>query len=220
MTTRRSVILGAALWLGAAALPAVPALAQDTVDLSVLAQENPLGDIALGQADAPVTVIEYGSLSCPHCAAFDVNGLPVIQQRYIDTGIVRYIYRDYPLEPYAMAGAMLARCLPQDRFYGMIHALFSRRDEWLLQNQDAAIAGLTRIAIDNGHTEASFESCLADQSVYDAITFQMDQADQLGLTGTPTFFINGERVVGEATQPVIDAIERHRNDATPSVVRK
>ncbi|MDE2374877.1 MAG: DsbA family protein [Hyphomicrobiales bacterium] len=164
-------------------------------DLAELAKAGPAGDVVLGSDKAPVTVIEYASMTCPHCAHFSMTTFPELQKRYIDTGKVRFIFREFPLDALAAAGFMLARCAGKDKFIPVIEALFAKQPEWMVKEP---IAPLREIAKQFGFTEQSFDACLANQKVLDDIQEVRDRAaGKLGVNSTPTFFINGKRYVGD-----------------------
>ncbi|MDE1974593.1 MAG: DsbA family protein [Hyphomicrobiales bacterium] len=164
-------------------------------DLAELAKAGPAGDVVLGSDKAPVTVIEYASMTCPHCAHFSMTTFPELQKRYIDTGKVRFIFREFPLDALAAAGFMLARCAGKDKFIPVIEALFAKQPEWMVKEP---IAPLREIAKQFGFTEQSFDACLANQKVLDDIQAVRDRAaSKLGVDSTPTFFINGKRFVGD-----------------------
>ena len=168
--------------------------ATDT-DQAELAKAGPAGDVVLGSDKAPVTVIEYASMTCPHCAHFSMTTFPELQKRYIDTGKVRFIFREFPLDALAAAGFMLARCAGKDKFIPVIEALFAKQPEWMVKEP---IAPLREIAKQFGFTEQSFDACLANQKVLDDIQEVRDRAaTKLGVNSTPTFFINGKRFVGD-----------------------
>jgi protein-disulfide isomerase len=180
------------------ALPAftIPAWAQEPSPEEV-AKEGPEGDVALGSEKAPVTVIEYASMTCPHCAHFSETTFPELKKRYIETGKVRFIFREFPLDALAAAGFMLARCAGKDKFLPIIETLFAKQADWVVQKP---IEPLKAIAKQFGFTEESFNQCLANQKVLDSIQAVRDRAaEKLLVNSTPTFFINGKRLVGDVT---------------------
>jgi len=198
--TRRHMLTAAATFVLAGAagimLPQImrPAKA-DEIDKAELAKAGPDGDVVLGSDKAPVTVIEYASMTCPHCAHFSTTTFPELQKRYIDTDKVRFIFREFPLDALAAAGFMLARCAGNDKFLPIIETLFAKQPEWMVQEP---IAPLKSIAKQFGYTEQSFEQCLANQKVLDAIQDVRDRAaEKLGVNSTPTFFVNGKKLVGD-----------------------
>jgi protein-disulfide isomerase len=198
--TRREFVAGsAALALTGVSLAALDwhfigtAQAQNPSPADI-AIAGPLGDEVLGKADAPVTIIEYASMTCSHCAAFHAKTYPVLKQRYIDTGKVKYIMREFPLDPLAAAGFMLARCAGKDKYYSMIEVLFAKQNEWAVQQP---IPPLTAIAKQAGFTQESFEACLSDQKVLDGIEATRSRgSEKLGVNSTPTFFVNGKVMRG------------------------
>ena len=168
-----------------------------------LAKEGPDGDVVLGSDKAPVTIIEYASMTCPHCAHFSQETYPELKKRYIDTGKVRFIFREFPLDALAAAGFMLARCAGKDKFLPIIETLFAKQQDWVVQQP---IEPLKAIAKQFGFTEESFNQCLANQKVLDNIQAVRDRAsEKLGVNSTPTFFINGKRLQGDVS---IDAMAK------------
>ncbi len=179
-----------------------PAAAADP-DPAELAQAGPDGDVVLGSDKAPVTVIEYASMTCPHCAHFSTTTFPELQKRYIDTGKVRFIFREFPLDALAAAGFMLARCAGKDKFMPIVETLFAKQQDWIVQKP---VPALMEIAKQFGFTEDSFNKCLANQQVLDAIQAVRDRAaTTLGVNSTPTFFINGKKLSGDQS---IDALAK------------
>jgi len=172
-------------------------------DQAELAKAGPEGDIVLGSDKAPVTIIEYASMTCPHCAHFSTDTFPELQKRYIDTGKVRYIFREFPLDALAAAGFMLARCAGKDKFMPVVETLFAKQPEWMVQKP---IEPLKAIAKQFGFTEQSFDACLANQHVLDGIQEVRDRAaEKLGVNSTPTFFVNGQKLTGDQS---IDALAK------------
>ncbi|MQT13930.1 DsbA family protein [Rhizobiales bacterium Sp-1] len=157
-----------------------------------------LGDRVLGKADAPVTIVEYASMTCPHCAAFHAETWPALKTQYIDTGKARFIFREFPLDPLAAAASMLARCAPEDKYYDMIDLFFDHQREWAYT--DKPLDALQNMAKQAGFTQMSFEACLTNQKLLDGINAEKDQAlSKFGVNSTPTFFVNGQKLVGEQT---------------------
>jgi protein-disulfide isomerase len=177
--------------------------APSDVDPAVLAKAGPAGDVVIGSDKAPVTIIEYASMTCPHCAHFSTTTFPELQKRYIDTGKVRFIFREFPFDPLAAAGFMLARCAGKDKFMPVVETLFAKQPEWMVQKP---IPPLMEIAKQFGFTQDSFDKCLANQQVLDGIQDVRDRAaTQLGVNSTPTFFINGKKLTGDQS---IDAMAK------------
>jgi protein-disulfide isomerase len=192
--TRRHFLAGASLFALAAALPAPltlapPALAQ-TVSQTELLVPPQLGDRVLGKDDAPVTIIEYASMTCPHCAAFHEKTYPELKKRYIDTGKVRFIFREFPLDPLAAGASMLARCAPKEQYFAMIETLFQEQRKWAVEKP---IPPLMAIAKQAGFSEQSFNACLSDQKMLDALEAERERASKkFGVQSTPTLFVNGK----------------------------
>jgi len=162
-----------------------------------LAQPGPDGDVALGSDKAPVTIIEYASMTCPHCAHFSETTFPELKKRYIDTGKVRFIFREFPFDPVAAAGFMLARCAGKDHYMAVIETLFAKQGEWAV-DQAHARGPLQNIAKQLGFTDETFKACLTNQKVLDDIEAVRNRAVQkLGVNSTPTFFINGKKLTGD-----------------------
>jgi protein-disulfide isomerase len=137
-------------------------------------------------------------MTCPHCAVFHTRVLPQLKAKYIDTGKVRLIYREFPLGKLAMAAAMLARCVGGEGPEPFIDDLFKRQDEWAVRGD--ATPKLFEVAKQAGFTKAAFDKCLTDQALYDKILAGQTRAsEQFGVNSTPTFFIDGQRLGGGAT---------------------
>lgn len=166
-----------------------------------LAKTGPEGDIVLGSDKAPVTIIEYASMTCPHCAHFSGTTFPELQKRYIDTGKVRFIFREFPLDALAAAGFMLARCSGKDKYMAIVETLFAKQPEWMVKNP---LPPLLEIAKQLGFTKETFDQCLSNQKVLDSIQEVRDRAaEKLGVNSTPTFFVNGKKLMGDQS---IDAL--------------
>jgi protein-disulfide isomerase len=152
-------------------------------------------DYAIGKSDAPVTFVEYASLTCPHCADFHTNVLPAVKTEFIDTGKVRMIYRDYPLDKLALAASMIARCAGRDRDFGFIGAFFASQESWA---RDAnPLAALGRIARVGGMSQQDVDACLKNSAIEDAVVRERLQGEKtFGVSATPTLFIGGDKVSG------------------------
>jgi protein-disulfide isomerase len=154
-------------------------------------QPGPLGEMALGDANAPNVVIEYASMTCSHCAAFHAETWPAFKEKYIDTGKVYFIFREYPLDALATAAFMLARCGPKERYFPLVDLMFDRQAEWAFtENPKQALLAFVRQA---GFTEESFNACLTNQELQDGVLAVKNRGStEFGVSSTPTFFINGE----------------------------
>ena len=209
--TRRQLLDGAlTLGLTAAALSSglLPgaALAQGTkIDPAKLLEPGPIPDRVLGSADAPVTVIEYASLTCSHCAHFATTTFPEIKKKYIDAGKVRYILREFPLDPVAAAAFMLSRCAPEDKYYDVVDLFFEKQNDWAFTNRP--LDSLNAMAKQIGFSQPEFEACLSNQSLLDGVNAVKDRGNkQFGVNATPTFFINGELARGAISMDEFEKI--------------
>jgi protein-disulfide isomerase len=179
-----------------ALIEARPAAAQSVSQTDLLVPP-PLGDRSLGKDDAPVTIVEYASMTCPHCAHFHDTVYPELKKRYIDTGKVRFIFREFPLDSLAAGAAMLARCADKDRYFALIEMLFHTQRQWAVEKPIPALMALAKQA---GFTEQSFNACLSDQKILDQMQAEQKRAsDKFGVNSTPTVFVNGKKVVGGTT---------------------
>ncbi len=198
LMTRRRVLAGSAAVTAACStlVPiAAPAVAQEMVPLDELLAPTGLGDRPLGAEDAPVTVVEYASMSCPHCAHFHNTTWKPFKEKYVDTGKVRFFFREFPLNTPAYAVAMIARCAPADKYYEVIDKFFEEQDQWL-QPGDMYQALLDR-AMPFGFTKETFDACLSNQALVDGLNeIRTKAGEQFGVSATPTFFINGVRESG------------------------
>ncbi|MER9890549.1 DsbA family protein [Mesorhizobium sp. M0119] len=191
------------------AKPAAPAAAkapeaQGTVDMAALLKPGALPDMQLGKDDAKVTIVEYASMTCPHCAHFAETTFPELKTKYIDTGKARYILREFPFDPSAEAGFMLARC-SKDNYFPMVDVLFRQQANWVgVNNTKDALLQIAKLA---GFTQESFEACLTDQKLLDDVrSVQKRGADEFKVDSTPTFFINGKTYKGAMSIAEMSAI--------------
>ncbi len=197
---------------------ATPASASTNVENGELAQATPptpdaeFGEIAIaaddfviGDASAPVTIIEYASLTCPHCAQFHTQVLPALKKELIETGKVRLVYRDFPLDQEALVGSILARCAGRDRFFAFVDVLFRDQSNWSrAQNPVQALAQIARLG---GIGKDKFQSCLSDQKLQESILKQRLEGNQkYQVNSTPTLFINGKKFSGGLTLDQIRAV--------------
>jgi len=172
---------------------AAPAQAQDVNPLQ-LAVESPLGDVVLGNDKAPVTIIEYASMTCPHCATFHNDVFGQLQSAYIDTGKVRFIMREFPLDAWAAAAFSLARCAEATTpgaYYTLTSAFFENQRVWT-----ASVDAFVAFVQPYGFTADSFNACIDDETILAGIEWSYDRGVELGVNATPTFFINGRRQIG------------------------
>ena len=196
--TRRDFALGASALALSVALGDLTdaALISPAAAQGILNQPGPLGDMAQGDENAPVVIIEYASMTCPHCATFHATTYPELKKRYIDTGKVRFIFREVPLDPLATAAFMLARCAGPQRYFPMIETLFQQQAQWVTQKPLQPLLAIARQA---GFSEATFNECLQDKKIQDGIEEVRQRAIKLGVQSTPSFFVNGRPLRGNAS---------------------
>ena len=194
-------------------LAAPPALAQTAAAppaaAPVSAPGDPLAvtadDRILGTAEAPITIVEYGSLTCPHCAAFADEVLPKLQQKWLDSGKARLVFRAFPRDEADLHAFTVALCAPSDRFFPFIDALFGTQQQWALSSNLKAALG--HIALLGGMNTTTFDTCFDDKSVQDRLLAgRLVAAQQLGVDSTPTFFINGKKYTGAPTVEGIESV--------------
>jgi protein-disulfide isomerase len=196
--------LGAGAALSLVGLPGF-ALAQERVDVAALMEPSPLGEKTLGDPNAPVTVIEYASMTCSHCQNFHETTFDAFKAKYIDTGKVFFVFREFPLDPLAAGAIMLARCAPNDRYFEMVDLLFNKQREWAFV--DDPVSALLDLSKQTGFTEDTFRACLTNQELLDGVNVVRDRAaEKFGVNATPTFFINGEKHAGALTLEQMDQI--------------
>lgn len=169
-----------------------------------LLQPGPLGDRALGNPNALVTVIEYVSLTCPHCANFHKTIFPRMKKEFIDTGKVRYVVREFPIGRSAGNAAIANRCAPEDKYFFVLGQFLSRQPEWV--SQDVRLDAIFAVAKSGGLTRETFDKCLSNQTMIDGLNEVKQRGRQFGVIGTPTFFINGRKAQGEVTFEEIKAM--------------
>jgi protein-disulfide isomerase len=183
--------------LGVAALPFSGPAQAETVPAAELMQPEALPDMVMGSDKAKVTIIEYASMTCPHCAHFQDTTFPELKKRYIDTGKVRYIFREFPLDNLAAAAFMLARCAGEKdsgKYFAMVDTLFRQQLTWAVEKP---LPPLLAIAKQAGFSQQTFDACLANQKILDGIEAVRQRAiDKFKVQSTPTFFINGNLVAG------------------------
>jgi len=184
-------------------LPIGDARAQGAV-AALVAKPQSLPDMALGPPKAAVTLVEYASMTCPHCAAFAANVFPMLKSKYIDSGKVRFVFREFPLDIKAAAASMLARCIAGDdagKYFSTVELLFKRQTELAEQTKQT----LMSIGKQAGIDDAAFEACEKNQAMLDKLSADQKFAiDELTVDATPTFFINGERLRGAVSFEELD----------------
>ncbi|HEV2899948.1 MAG TPA: DsbA family protein [Pseudaminobacter sp.] len=191
-----------------AAAPAKPAVtappSQGTVDMAKLLEAGALPEKSLGNADAPVTIVEYASMTCGHCAHFHETTLPALKEKYIDTGKARLIFREFPFDPRAEAGFMLARC-SNDNYFAMVDVLFKQQEAWAgVENAKEALLQISKLA---GFSQESFEACLTDQKLLEDVRAVRARGEaDFKVDSTPTFFINGNTYKGAMSIEEMSAI--------------
>ena len=206
MTRRRLLALATGV-LSIAVSPVAVAekSASGSFPVAEMMAPNALPDIAEGKADAPVTIVEYASMTCTHCAAFHQNVYGDLKKNYIDTGKVRFILREFPLDPLATAAFMLARELGDDKRDAAVNLLFSQQKNWAFV--DKPLDGLANVLKQAGMGQERFEAILKDQALYEKVNKVRDRAaEKFGVNSTPTFFVNGEKYTGEVSLADIDKI--------------
>ena len=203
---RRNLLTSAAV---AAVAVASPAFAQQDaepaagpVDLAALMAPPPLGEMAVGSETAKVVIIEYASASCPHCAEFANTEYPKLLKDYIETGKVRFLFREFPHNDQATGAFMVARCAPKERYFPLIEVMFKTQEKWVPN----PLLGLKEIALQAGFTEQTFMACLNNQDVAKKIFETRAKGEIFGVQGIPSFFINGKAYKGEYTIEAMKAV--------------
>jgi protein-disulfide isomerase len=198
--TKALALTGAAAAIGLSPLQLIESAFAQNASPADVAKPVSLPDMALGPKDAAVTVTEYASMTCPHCAAFTEQVFPKIKEAFIDTGKIRFVFREFPLDIKAAAGSMLARCIAKDdsgKYFAVIDMLFKQQNDWVMKETAAT---LTRIGKQAGLSQQAVEDCLKDQALLDKIAADQKFANEvLKVNSTPTFFINGEKLTGETS---------------------
>lgn len=183
----------------------VPALAEEPAAAAKASTGTFTGEITIGKADAPVTIIEYASMTCPHCAEFHTKVLPALKEKYIDTGKVKLIFREFPLDGVALRASMLARCGGEAKAYPFIDILFRQQMSWA--GAEDPMAGLGRIAKMGGMSQSAFDACLADEALMkQLVQGRQTAADKYDIKGTPSFIIDGKTHGGDLQIEEFDAI--------------
>jgi protein-disulfide isomerase len=163
-------------------------------------------DFVMGNPDAQTVIIEYASLTCPHCARFHADTLPKIKAQYIDTGLVKFIYRDFPLDRVALQAAQVARCMPAERFFGFLDVLYRQQDQWAAgRDANAMVERIKQLGAVAGLSRERATACIEDQ----AMQLKIVGAAQAGerdykINATPTLVINGKRHTGSVAFEEVD----------------
>ena len=161
-----------------------------------LLKAGPLPDLTMGNPDAPVTIVEYASMTCSHCASFHNNVLPALKQKYIDTGKVRLVFREFPLDERAALASMMARCAGDGKAMPLVSILFAKQDDWALAKNDF-LPKLFKLGQQVGFTKQSFDECRQNEKLIREIIAVRDRANtSFGVSSTPTFFVNGKKLNG------------------------
>ena len=168
-------------------------------------------DFVIGNEDAKITIIEYASLSCSHCADFHVNTLETLKKEYIDTGKVRMVFRDYPFNYPALLGSMVLRCIPENYRYDYMNALFKLQTDWVNKKNKKTIQELYKIMQSGGMTKEEYDACIYNTELENEILEGvMEAQNQFNIKSTPSFIINGKLVEGNKSikefRQIIDKI--------------
>lgn len=185
------------------------------VDMAKVMEPGPLPEMAMGDEKAPVTIVEYMSMTCPHCAHFHNTTFEPIKTKYIDSGKVRFIVREFPFDPVATAAFMLARSNPakpeelaaSGPYFAMISMLFKQQRAWAAPADGNVRNALMQQAKLAGYTQETFEKCLTNQKLLDDVNATMKRgAEEFGVNSTPTFLINGGRYTGDMSVEAMSAL--------------
>lgn len=209
LTAARSMLIAVAVVLsgcGGGAMGPAPPIDKATYvpPQAELMAAGRLGERVLGKAGAAVTVIEYVSLTCPHCANFQKHLFARMKKEFIDTGKVRYIVREFPIGHTAGAAAIVNRCAPEDKYFFLLNQFLTRQSEWV--SQEVRPDAIYAVAKASGMGRETFDKCLSNQTIIDGLTEVKQRGRQFGVIGTPTFFINGRKAQGEVTYDEIKAL--------------
>lgn len=160
----------------------------------VAAGDPRMAERSIGKPDAPVVVTEWFSMTCPHCAAFHIQAMPAIKAQLIDTGKMRMVFRDFPLDQLALTAAMVARALPAERYEAFLGALLGSQDRWAFNRQANPVEELAKIAALAGLARDKFDAVVADTALRTAILKGQEEADKVyKVDSTPSFIFNGPK---------------------------
>ncbi|MGH7059402.1 MAG: DsbA family protein [Stellaceae bacterium] len=183
-------------WAGAGSPGEMPGAASQLLNLTK-------DDRVLGKPNAPITIVEYASMSCPHCAHFTDEVLPELKKKWIDTGKVKLVLRDFPLDEVALKASMIARCAPPDRFYAFVDTMFATQEKWVGESDPQA--ALARLAKLGGMSQDEIDACLKNSALENKIVEgRLVASKDLDVNATPTFFINGTKFTGAPTEEAFD----------------
>ena len=192
------------------------------VDMADMNKPGELGDEVLGKANAPVTIVEYASLSCPNCQKFHAETLPKLKKAYIDKGKVRLVFREFPIGHSSAAAALAVRCAPAKDYFKVVDKYYATQKDWVAQ--EIKKDDIYKVVQTFGVKRDKFETCLTDQRINDALVAVKTRGRAFGVAGTPTFFVNGKKVAGavsfEEIQPVIEAALATPASAPPAVAQQ
>ena len=182
------------------------AAAKTEISETELMKPGPLPEKMLGNTNAKVTIVEYASMTCPHCAAFHASIYPELKKKYVEPGSVRFVFREFPLDPRAGAASLLARCAGPDKYFQMIEVLFKRQEQWAFV-KGSPIDELKSIARQLGMSEDTFNTCINDKKMLEALeVIRYRGSEQYGVSSTPTFFVNGKKLAGGQDLAAFDKI--------------
>jgi protein-disulfide isomerase len=192
-------VVAAACGGGSDGSPSSPSPSVQSEILAGSSQVPPLADMLadkrLGSADAPNLVIQYSSLGCSHCADFHTQTLPALKSQYVDKGAAAFVYRDFPLDPTSLKGAMVARCAGDSRYFAVLDVIFQTQATWARASD--TWSAMQKALRDAGLAQSLMDACLATPGLEAGVTAIRQQgSDTYGITGTPTFIVNGNKVVG------------------------
>lgn len=199
-----AVAAGLSAWVLAGDAQAQQRKGPAEVSVEELMKPGAFPDVFIGPADAKVTVVEYASLTCPHCANFATKIFPDFKAKYIDSNKIKYVFRGFALNPLDQAAQMLVQCLDADKRFSMIEAFYDKQADWAFTNGNP-VPKLFDIAKQAGFTQENFDKCLKDQALLDKLEAERNRAsDAFGISSTPTFFVNGKRLQEVPTVAAFD----------------
>lgn len=183
----------------------------DNPSVAEIMQTGTLAEMSLGRADAPVTIVQYASLTCPHCRAFHRETFPEFKRTYIDTGKVRYILREFPIGKQSGNATVALRCAPPAKYFALYGKFMEQQSSWV--SQEVRLEPIFAVAKQVGMTQAQFDSCLKNQAMIDGLKWVKDRGRTLGIIGTPNFFVQGKLVkktltmsdIREMVEPLLSA---------------